>query len=261
MTSITEFISHMKAMLYRNAIWAYRSPFRLTDVVIWPLVTLFMLTLFLSTVGGNTEFFSLLILSVVGWRAIYFVTFEMTSSFVEEHWHRALPNLLVAPVNVFEIAIGGAITGVLKAVIVLFLCFSVGYLIYDLTIIDPPAFLIAFLFLLLTGFSVGLVLFGFACYFDKRNVFTLSFVAPELVGLLSAPYYIAEDIFPDWLVSILNIFPSTHAFNLIKSIFGLAQVDYFMLITTSAVWLVLAFFISRFFYNLGRKKGKLVKVG
>jgi hypothetical protein len=114
---------------------------------------------------------------------------------------------------------------------------------------------------MLAGFSIGFVLFGLACYFDKRNVFTLGFIIPELVGLLSGPYFNAKDFFPSWLVAILDTFPTTHAFNVIKSIFGIAKADYTMLIITSLIWLLLAITINRFLYNLGRRKGTLTKVG
>jgi ABC-type multidrug transport system permease subunit len=254
-------LSQIKGVLYRNALWAYRSPFRLVDVLIWPLVMLFTLTLFLSVIGGKTEYLSLLIFAIAGWRAIFFVTFETSAMFVAEHWHRALPDLLVSPISTLRIAIGGALSGALKALAVVAILSIVGYFAYGFTMIEPVKFFVALLFLMLAGFSIGFVLFGLACYFDKRNVFTLGFIVPELVGLLSGPYFNIQDFFPSWLVAILNTAPTTHAFNLIKSIFGIAKADYTMLIITSLVWLLLAIAINRFFYNLGRKKGTLTKVG
>ena len=53
--------------------------------------------------------------------------------------------------------------------------------------------------MLLFGFSLGFILFGFATYFDKRNVFTLTFVLPELIGLVSGPYYEVKDVFPSYI--------------------------------------------------------------
>ncbi|MBU0532532.1 ABC transporter permease [Candidatus Micrarchaeota archaeon] len=254
-------LSRIKGMLYRNFIWACRSPFRLTDVFIWPLVMLFTLTLFLSAVGGSQQFLGLLILSVIGWRALFFVSFETTAAFVEAHWDRALPNLLVSPINTLEIAIGGALSGVLKLIMVMIICLSVGHLLYGFAFIQPITFFIAVGFLLISGFSIGFILFGLACYFDKRNIFTLSFILPELIGLLSGPYYSIQDVFPPYIVSVLNLLPTTHAFNLIKSIFGLGQVNYFMLILTSIIWVIIAILLNNIFYNLGRKKGTLTKVG
>ena len=63
------------------------------------------------------------------------------------------------------------------------------------------------------------------------------------------------------MTNALNYFPTTHAFNLVKSIFGMAQVDYTMLVATTAAWLIMAFIINRIFFHMGRKKGTLVKVG
>jgi ABC-type multidrug transport system permease subunit len=254
-------LSQIKGVLYRNALWAYRSPFRLVDVFIWPLVMLFTLTLFISVIGGKAEYLSLIIFAIAGWRAIFFVTFETSAMFVEEHWHRALPDLLVSPISTLKLAMGGALTGIFKALAVVVIFTIVGYLVYGFTMIEPVKFFVALAFLMLAGFCIGFVLFGLACYFDKRNVFTLGFIVPELVGLLSGPYFNSADFFPSWLVAILNTFPTTHAFNVIKSIFGIAKADYNMLLITSLIWLTLAITINRFLYNLGRKKGTLTKVG
>ncbi len=258
---MNELFSHIRAILYRNFLWACRSPFRLSDVIIWPLVMLFTLTFFLSTVGGDTHYLGLLILAVIGWRAIFFVSFETLAIFIEEHWDQALPNLLVSPISPLMISIGGALTGILKAVAVMLLCLGAGYFLYDFSLGEPLLFLVALGFLMLTGFSVGFMLFGMSCYFDKRNIFTLSFLFPELIGLLSGPYYDIWAVFPEWIAAILNTFPSTHAFNVIKSIFGFAEADYTMLLGTTVLWLVLAVAINRLFYDMGRRKGTLTKLG
>ncbi|MBN1170191.1 ABC transporter permease [Candidatus Micrarchaeota archaeon] len=254
-------ISRILAVIYRNSLWAYRSPFRLTDVFLWPLVTLFTLTFFLSVFGADTRLTGLLIVSVVAWRALYFVTFETGSMFVEENWDRSLPNLLVTPITTTEMAIGGALGGVLKSVLVVVLCLAVGYFIYGFVLTDMTLLALSMVFMMLAGFSIGFVLFGMSCYFEKRNVFTLSFVAPELIALFSGPYYNIYDVFPPWLAGIINLFPTTHAFNVVKSIFSMAVPDYAMLAGTTVLWLAGAFAINRMFFSLGRKKGTLAKVG
>ena len=258
---MNDLLSQVSAIVYRNILWAYRSPFRLVDVFIWPLVMFFTLSFFLVTIGGNEGFLGVIALTVIGWRSIFFVAFETNAMFVEEHWHRALQDLLVTPISTLKIALGGSITGFLKSILVVILVLTVTNFIYGFQAPDLGKFFFALLFLIIAGFSVGFVLFGLACYFDKRNVFTLSFLVPELLGLLSGPYYPVEEVFPGWFVTILYTFPTTHAFNVIKSIFGLAQPNYTLLILTSVIWVILALIVNRFFYNLGRKKGTLVKVG
>jgi len=258
---MSDIIPQISAIVYRNILWAYRSPFRLVDVFIWPLVMFFTLSFFLVTIGGNEGFLGVIALTVIGWRSIFFVAFETNAMFDEEHWNRALHDLLVTPISTLKIALGGSITGMLKSMLVVILVLTITNVIYGFQAPDLGKFLFALFFLIIAGFSIGFVLFGFSCYFDKRNVFTLSFLTPELLGLLSGPYYPVEEVFPGWFVSVLYTFPTTHAFNVIKSIFGLAEPNYTLLFITSAVWVVLAIAINRFFYDLGRKKGTLVKVG
>lgn len=256
-----DFLANIRAVIYRNALWAYRSPFRLIDIVLWPIVALFTLTFFLSSTGGAEQFTGLLVLSIIGWRAIFFVTFETTAIFIEEHWDDSLPNLLVCPINPKELALGGALTGMLKAIVVVFLCLAVGSVAYGFTLTQPFQFILALFCLMLAGLSIGFVLFGLACCFEKRNIFSLSFMIPELVALFSGPYYDVNKVFPSWLAAISNTFPTTHAFNVIKSIFGMAEADYTMLVATSLVWLVAAIVINDILYQKGRKKGTLVKFG
>ena len=254
-------IKSILAVMYRNSLWAYRSPFRMTDVFLWPLVTLFTLTFFLSVFSNDVQFAGLLVTVVIAWRALYFVTFETGSMFVEEHWSDSLPNIVVAPISTLEMAVGGAIGGVLKGILVLVLCLSIGYFIYGYVLTEPLLLGVAMIFMMLTGFSIGLLLFGLACYYEKRNVFTMSFIFPEIIALVSGPYYDIHAVFPEWVTNIIHFFPTTHAFNVVKSIFGLAQPDYAMLVATTAAWLIAGFIINRIFFNMGRKKGTLVKVG
>jgi len=255
-------ISRIRAVLYRNVLWAMRSPFRLADVLIWPILTLFTLSFFLSMFGSQSQdVLGLIILSVIGWRAVFFLTFETTAMFIEENWDKSLPNLLVSPISTAEIALGGSISGLYKTIAVVFICLGVGFALYGFWPGDTWTFLLALGFMVLAGLSIGFALFGLACYFDKRNVFTLSFLLPEVICLFSGPYYNVEDVFPPAIAALMNLFPTTHGFNLIKSIFGMAQVDYLMLCLTTFVWMSGALMINRLFYDLGRKKGKLTKVG
>ncbi len=251
----------INAILYRNLIWSYRSPFRLTDVFLWPLVMLFTLAFFLVTTGGGEDLIGILIVSVICWRAIFFVGFETTIMLVEEHWGDALPDLLVSPISTLEVSLGGALTGLLKAIVVSLLVLLVGFVFYGFVLSYFTGFVIALFTMMLAGFSIGLVLFGFACYLDKRNVFTLSFIAPELLGLISGPYFNVQEVFPAPIASFLQLFPTTHAFNLLKSGFGMAEANIPMLVITTLLWVIGALLINRYFIMLGRKSGRMVDVG
>ena len=165
-----DLLSHIKAVLFRNLIWAMRSPFRLADVLIWPILTLFTLSFFLSAFGSDMQdLIGLIILAVIGWRAVFFLTFETTAMFVEENWDKSLPNLLVSPISTLEIAFGGSISGMYKTFTVVILCLTVGFFLYGFSPTNLGTFFIALVFMMLSGLSIGFTLFGLACYFDKRN--------------------------------------------------------------------------------------------
>ena len=63
------------SQLYKGGKLLFKNPFRWFDVTVWPLILLFSLTLFVSFVGNDPRLVTLVVLGVMGWRAVYHAQF------------------------------------------------------------------------------------------------------------------------------------------------------------------------------------------
>ena len=255
-----EHLSHIYSQLYKSFNTLRRNSFRLADVFIWPLIFLFTLTFFATYLGSNDVYLRMIILGMMGWRMIYFLNLEMVSSFVDEYWSKSLAHLLISPISRFELAVGSAISGFLKAIFVICIYLVATHLLYGFNMPDWPTFIIAMFFFAVIGFSMGLVTLGIGFYW-KEESFNLGFIWPDVIVLLSGVYFSVSAVYPAWALPFINLLPSTLAFDLLKSMVGLAVPDIPMLALLSGIWLVLAYLFNGYMYEKARKAGKLVRLG
>jgi ABC-2 type transport system permease protein len=248
------------SQVYKSFNTLRRNSFRLADVFIWPLIFLFTLTFFATYLGSNVVYLKMIILGMMGWRMIYFLNLEMVSSFVDEYWSKSLAHLLISPISRFELAVGCAISGFLKAIFVICIYLVATNLIYGFTMPDWLTFVIAMSFFAVIGFSMGLVTLGIG-YYWKEESFNLGFIWPDVIVLLSGVYFSVDAVYPAWAVPIIRLLPSTLAFDLLKSMVGLATPDIPLLALLSALWVVLAYLFNGYMYEKARKAGKLARLG
>ncbi len=257
---MTDFFLHVFSQVYKNLNSLKRNTFRLADVLVWPMIFLFTLTFFVTYLGSDKSYLYVIILGMMGWRVIYFLNMEMVSSFTEEHWAKSLGYLFAAPISRVELAIGSALSGVLKSIFVLIVYLVLTNLIYGFVVLDWGVFLLGITFLAISGFTMGLFALGLA-YFMKEEAFNLSFIMPDVLALLSGVYFAIDKVYPAWLLPIIRMLPTTQAFELLKSTVGLGNPDIVLLVATSIGWLVLAYLFNGFMYEKARKEGKLARLG
>ncbi len=248
------------SQMYKSAMTLRRNPFRLADVFIWPMIFLFTLTFFAKFVGSDQTYINMIILGMMGWRMIYFPNLEMVSSFIEEHWSKSLAHLIISPITRLEFALGAAMGGFAKAILVICIYVVATNYLYGFVISDIPTFVLAIFFFALIGFSMGLFTLGFG-YFNKEEAFTIAFIWPDVIVLLSGVYFSIDSVYPPSILPFIRLLPSTQAFELIKSTVGLGHPDMGLLIATTAVWLVAGYLFSGYMYEKARKEGKLARLG
>ncbi len=253
-------ISRIYSQIYKNINTLKRNSFRLADIVIWPMIFLFTLTFFVTYLGSDRVYLNMIILGMIGWRVIYFLNLEMVSSLTEEHWAKSLPYLLASPISRIELAIGSALSGLIKAVAVVLIYLVMTNLIYGFTVADWPLFIIAMAFMALVGFTMGLFILGLA-YFIKEDAFNIAFIVPDVIVLLSGVYFTIQSVYPAWVIPYISLLPTVHAFNLLKAMVGIGQPDFGMLIGTTAAWLIVAYLFNGWMYEKARKEGKLARLG
>ena len=253
-------LTRIYSQVYKSAMSLKRNTFRLADVFIWPMIFLFTLTFFATYLGSDSVYINMIILGMMGWRMIYFLNLEMVSSFIEEHWSKSLPHLLISPITRLEFSLGMAVSGLLKGIFVVILYLVFTYYLYGFTVSDWGVFALSMLFFALIGFSMGLFTLGLG-YFEKEEAFNIAFIWPDLIVLLSGVYFSVEAVYPAPIVPLVRLLPSTQAFELLKSMVGLGNPDYGILVGSTLIWLVAGYLFNGYMYEKARRSGKLARLG
>lgn len=258
---LPSFFARIFSQFYKNLHGIFRNHFRLADVFLWPIIYLFTLSFFISYANLDSIYLNIIVLGMIGWRAIYFMSAELVSSYMEDYWSKSLALLHISPISRFEFALGSSLSGFFKTLIVIVLYFIVATNLYSFSIVRLDLFLIGLFFLIICGLSLGLLVLGLT-YENRESAFSLSFLIPDVVALISGVYFSISEVFPPAVSSLLKFLPTVHAFNAIKSASGTYfEFDFFYLILSSVAFLIICERVNLFFYLRAKKSGKLGRFG
>lgn len=255
---LNEFWTRSYSQLYKNVKLLFQNGFRWFDIFLWPLITMLSITFFIEYLQGTPRIFVLVILGMMGWRAVYHAQFEIAGNYMEEYWSNSLTHLFITPIRLSELVFGGVLSGLAKSVLVGALFYLIGHALYGFLVPDWSGLLLGGFFLFLFGTALGMITLGLMFRFTS-NAFPLAYTLPDIFVLLSGVYY-PITVLPKFIQPIAQLLPSTHAFNLIKATLGLGTVDWGFLVGLSAVWLAGAFILLQYFYREAKKSGRLVRV-
>src|SRR5262245_42073094 len=107
----------MRAIARRHAYVLVRSPHRLFDVTLWPLVDVLLfgsLAAFVDTSGNASnaaKASGYLLAGIVLWHVVYQSQIALSTGFLEETWTRNLLNIMVTPLREVEYVGGVALFG------------------------------------------------------------------------------------------------------------------------------------------------------
>ena len=120
MTAVPDMSEHVagfnwlrvRAIARRHAYVMVRSPHRLFDVTVWPMVDVLLfgsIGVFVSGGGGSGRAaFAYLLAGIILWHVVYQSQISLSTGFLEETWSRNLLNLLVSPLKEAEYVAGVA---------------------------------------------------------------------------------------------------------------------------------------------------------
>ncbi|MBI5223123.1 ABC transporter permease [Candidatus Micrarchaeota archaeon] len=258
---MNSFFVRIYSQLYKNLLGLLKNNFRLSDVLLWPLLYLFTLSFFSSYVGIKKDYFDVIILGMMGWRAVYFMSQELVASYMEDHWSKSLAFLHISPLSRLEFALSSSLSGFSKVVFVLSLYLLVTGFLYSFSIVHLDLFLLGMFFLIFLGFSFGLIILGIT-YLAKESAFNISFLLPDFVVLMSGVYFSVDSVFPSFVLPFIKLLPTTQAFNVLKSASDVSfSYDLTYLFVSSIVFFFLCERINFYLYNKARKQGKLGRFG
>jgi ABC-2 type transport system permease protein len=256
----------MRAIARRHAYVLVRSPHRLFDVTLWPLVDVVLFGSLAAFVGtddasGAAKASGYLLAGIVLWHVIYQSQIAMSTGFLEEAWTRNLLNLMVTPVREIEYVAGVALFGMVK------LALGVGVMVigafaffsFDAWSLGWGVIPIA-ITLLIVGWAISLFVIGLVLRFGT-GAEALAWGVMFVLLPLSGVFYPTEAL-PTVLQPIALALPTTHAFAALRGLVdgtGLDWVQVGLAAIGSAVMVVLACWYLVHMLTQFRKRGYITR--
>jgi ABC-2 type transport system permease protein len=256
----------MRAIARRHAYVLIRSPHRLFDVTLWPLVDVILFGSLAAFVGtgtssGAAKASGYLLAGIVLWHVIYQSQIAMSTGLLEETWTRNLLNLMVTPLREIEYVAGVAMFGMVK------LAMGVGLMVlgafvffsFDTWSLGPGLIAIAAV-LLVVGWAISLFVMGLVLRFGT-GAEALAWGVMFVLLPLSGVFYPTEAL-PSALQPIAALLPTTHAFTALRSLVDGTGTDWVQL-GIAAVGAVIMLFLAMWFLvtmlRLFRKRGYITR--
>jgi ABC-2 type transport system permease protein len=212
----------VRAIARRHAYVLVRSPHRLFDVTLWPLVDVLLFGALAEFVGGQDstageKAAGYLLAGIVLWHVIYQSQIALSTGFLEETWTRNILNLMVTPLREVEYVAGVVLFGFLKlaiglAVVVfgalLFFSFDTSSLGFGLVPIVAT--------LLVVSWAISFLVIGLVLRFGagaEALAWGVMFVLLPLSGVFNP-----VDSLPAVLQPIAQLLPTTHAFEALRGL-------------------------------------------
>ena len=206
------------AIARRHAYVLLRSPHRLFDVTVWPIVDTVLfgsLGVFFVTQGGPDSAaqagVAYLLSGIVLWHVVYQAQIAISTGFMEEAWSRNLLSLMVTPLRELELVAGIALFGLAKLVmgvgVVALAAF--GLYAFDVTALGI-GLLPVMAILLMAGWAISLFVVGLMLRFGngaEALAWGIMFVVMPLGGV----FYPVEAL-PWFIRPVSALLPTTHAF-------------------------------------------------
>ena len=206
----------MWAVARRHAYVLYRSPHRLFDVTVWPIVDTVLFgslgVYFVSQGGPGSPAqagVAYLLSGIVLWHVVYQAQIAVSTGFMEETWSRNLLSLMVTPLRELELVAGIALFGLAKLVMGVVVLTAFVFFSFDVTEIGWALIPIGFQ-LLLMGWVISLFVIGLILRYGQ-GAEILAWGIVFVIMPLSGIFYPA-DALPAVLRPIAIALPTTHTF-------------------------------------------------
>ena len=208
----------MWAIARRHAYVLLRSPHRLFDVTVWPIVDTVLfgsLGVFFARQGGPSSpaqaGAAYLLSGIVLWHVVYQAQIAVSTGFMEETWSRNLLSLMVTPLRELELVGGIALFGLTKLVMGVGVVALAAFAFYAFDVTTLGLGLVPVMaILLLGGWAIALLVVGLMLRFGngaEALAWGIMFVVMPLGGV----FYPVEAL-PGFIRPLSALLPTTHAF-------------------------------------------------
>ncbi len=205
----------IKAIAWRHAITLRRTPHRLFDITLWPLVDVLLfgsIGVFASRQEGpGAVALGYLLVGIVLWHVVYQAQIALSTGFMEETWSRNLLNLMVTPIREVEYVAGVVLFGFVKLVAGVGLVALTAAALYAFNVTDLGIGLIPVAaILIVVGWIVGAFVIAMVLRFGS-GAEALAWGILFVLMPLSGAFYPIEAL-PGILRPIAAVLPTTYAF-------------------------------------------------
>ncbi len=203
----------IRAVARRHAYVLPRTPHRLFDLTIWPLVDVVLfgsLAVFVSREGQSLAG-GYLLSGIVLWHVVYQSQIAVSTGFLEETWSRNIVNLMVTPLREAEYVLGVGLFGLAKisAGVGVVALTALVFFAFDITDLGLGLIPIVAI-LLIVGWVISLFVIALVLRFGS-GAEALAWGVLFAVMPLSGIFY-PVDALPLVLRPIAHSLPTTHAF-------------------------------------------------
>jgi ABC-2 type transport system permease protein len=216
----------MWAIARRHAYVLYRSPHRLFDVTVWPIVDTVLfgsLGEFFARQGGPSTVaqagVAYLLSGIVLWHVVYQAQIAVSTGFMEETWSRNLLGLMVTPLTELELVAGIAMFGLAKLVMGVGVVALAAFALYAFDVTALGLGLLPVIAILLVGgWAIALLVVGLILRFGngaEALAWGIMFVVMPLGGV----FYPVEAL-PAVVQPVSRLLPTTHAFAAGRQLIG-----------------------------------------
>jgi ABC-2 type transport system permease protein len=211
----------MRAIARRHAYVLWRSPHRLFDVTLWPLVDVLLFGSLAAFVKpdspASAKASAYLLAGIVLWHVIYQSQIAMSTGFLEETWTRNLLNLMITPLREVEYVGGVAMFGMVKLVLGVGVMVLGAFVFFSFSTWSLGTGLVPIgIVLLVVGWAISLLVMGMVLRWGtgaEALAWGVMFVLLPLSGV-----FYPTDALPAVLQPIAKLLPTTHAFAALRSI-------------------------------------------
>jgi ABC-2 type transport system permease protein len=206
----------VRAVAVRQALVLRRSPHRLFDVTIWPVVDTLLfgsLAVFFSRAGGSggEAGAAYLIAGVLLWHVVYQSQIALATGFLEETWSRNILSLMVTPMTEAEWVAGVVAFGLLKLLLGVGAVAVMVAVLYAFNVTSLGIALLPIVAVLLAaGWAVAMFVIGMVLRFGT-GAEALAWGILFVVMPLSGVFYPVSAL-PGAIQPISALLPTTYAF-------------------------------------------------
>ncbi|MEN3306986.1 MAG: type transport system permease protein [Micromonosporaceae bacterium] len=210
------------AVIVRHWYATRRSPHRLLDVAVWPVVDVLLYgSIAVYARGAGATAPSRAVLSVVAgiiiWHIMYQAQIAVSTSFFDEIYARQLPSLLTTPLRPAEWVLGAALQGLVKVAVGVTAVAATAGILYRFNIAGAgPAIVPVIALLLLTGWTLALIVMGMVMFLGSGTE-TLAWGLLFLILPLSGAFY-PISVLPRPIRLVSAVLPTTYTFSAARAV-------------------------------------------